>query len=113
MNGCPTCKRALPEEVAECPRCGCDLSTLQAGQCAARRGFAAGTRALREERFDVARAAFGRAWRWRHDASSARGRAVAALGLGCYAEAIRYREQGYDNFRGGAKGPAACPAGIS
>lgn len=93
MNACPTCKRALTEEVATCPRCGCDLSTLQAGQCAARSGFAAGKMALREERFDVARAAFGRAWRWRHDAASARGLAVAALGRGFYAEALRCREQ--------------------
>lgn len=93
MNGCPTCKRALTGEVMACPRCGCDLSTLQAGERAARGWFAAGKTALREERFDVARAAFDRAWRWRHDAASARGRAVAALGLGCYAEALRCREQ--------------------
>jgi len=93
MNGCPTCKRALTEEVVECPRCGCDLSTLQAGKSAASRWFAAGKTALREKRLDVARAAFGRAWRWRHDAASARGRAVAALGLGCYAEALRCWEQ--------------------
>lgn len=93
MNRCPTCTRALAEEVAECPRCGCDLSTLQAGQSAAHRWFANGRLALREERFDVALAAFGRAWRWRHDAASARGLAMAALGLGCYAEAVRYRER--------------------
>jgi hypothetical protein len=69
------------------------LSTLLAGQRAARGWFAAGETALREERFDDARAAFGRAWRWRHGAASARGLAVAALGLGCYAEALRCREQ--------------------
>lgn len=93
MNSCPTCKRALNAEVAACPRCGCDLSTLQAGQSAAHRWFAAGTLALREERFDAARAAFGHAWRWRHDAASVRGLAVAALGLGCFEEALRCREQ--------------------
>jgi len=93
MNSCPTCKRALTAAVAECPRCGCDLSTLQAGQSAARRWFANGTQALRQKRFDVARDAFGRAWRWRHEAASARGLAVAALGLGCFAEALRCRER--------------------
>jgi molecular chaperone DnaK (HSP70) len=83
----------MTEVIAECPRCGCDLSTLRAGQSAARSWFDAGKTALREERFDDARAAFGRAWRWRHDAATARGLAVAALGLGCFAEALRCREQ--------------------
>jgi len=69
------------------------LSTLRAGERAALRRLAAGKTALREKKFAVARAAFDRAWRWRRDAASARGRAVAALGQGCYAEALRYREQ--------------------
>ena len=93
MNVCPTCKRALAEEAEACPRCGCDVSTLRAGRRAARRWFDIGRQALREERFEAARAAFDRAWRWRRDAATAQGRAVAALGLGRYAEALRYSGQ--------------------
>lgn len=93
MNVCPTCTRALTEEAEACPRCGCDVSTLRAGRRAARRWFDIGSQALREERFEAARTAFDRAWRWHRDSATAQGRAVAALGLGRYAEALRYSEQ--------------------
>ena len=95
MNDCPTCKRALDETVETCPRCGSDLSTLQAGDRAARQGFEAGRQALRERDFAAATAAFDRAWRWRRDPATARARAVAALCLGHYALALRRHDQAH------------------
>ncbi|MEI6210602.1 MAG: hypothetical protein WCR06_03140 [bacterium] len=89
MNNCPTCKRTLEKVGQTCPRCGCDLSTLQAGDRAARQCFNAGCRALRERDFAAATAAFDRAWRWRHDPAFVPARAVAALCLGHYELALR------------------------
>ena len=88
MNNCPTCKRTLEKAVLTCPRCGCDLSTLQAGDRAARQWLEAGRRSLRERDFNAASAAFDRAWRWRHDVACAQARAVAALCLGRHERAL-------------------------
>ena len=93
MNNCPTCKRTLEKGVLTCPRCGCDLSTLQAGDRAARQWFEAGCRALRERDFDAATAAFDRAWRWRRDPAFAPARAVAALCLGHHELALHRHGQ--------------------
>lgn len=93
MNNCPTCKRTLDEIVATCPRCGSDLSTLRAGDRAARKFFAAGRQALREGEFDAATDAFNRAWHWRRDPATAQARAVTALCLGHYARALRRHKQ--------------------
>jgi hypothetical protein len=93
MNNCPTCKRALDKIVATCPRCGCDLSTLQAGDRAARQNLEAGRQALRARDFDAATAAFNRAWHWRRDTATAQARAVTAICLGHYALALRHHEQ--------------------
>ena len=93
MNNCPTCKRTLDETVETCPRCGSDLSTLQAGDRAARQEFEAGRQALRERDFAAATAAFNRAWRWHHDPATAQARAVAALCLGHYALALHRHKQ--------------------
>ncbi len=93
MNHCPTCKRTLVQAVPTCPRCGCDLATLQAGDRAARQWLEAGRRALRESDFDAASVAFERVWRWRHDATSAQARAVAALCCGHYEQALHRHGQ--------------------
>ena len=93
MNNCPTCKRTLEQAVLTCPRCGSDLSTLQAGDRAARQWLEAGRRALRERDFNAASAAFDRAWRWRHDTACAQARAVAALCLGQHERALHRHGQ--------------------
>jgi len=93
MNNCPTCKRALDETIETCPRCGSDLSTLQAGDRAARQDFAAGRQALRERDFTAAAPAFQRAWRWHHTPATTQARAVAALCLGHYALALRHHKR--------------------
>ena len=95
MTACPTCRRALLESEAECPRCGCALETVRWVERAARRLIRTGCRHLTQQRFEDALTVFARAWTLRHTEEAGRGRAVALLCAGHYGAALRRGSGGY------------------